>query len=164
MPETILAPTGIKLYGRVIKDLELKLQRPEATKPLGDNNFLEKQLQAAGACLARIYSFSYDGRYYELPRTVLFLVHGPGTSVRAAGAGDGSRTTLDASGVMAREWEFSASLADDIVYWEYDKGDFSLRMDIESGPLDQILLETHLRNAAALSSGMDLRSPDPRRR
>lgn len=42
----------------------------------------------------------------------------------------------DNTGVAARSWEFS----DDIRVWEYDRGDFSLRLNIESGPLDKILL------------------------
>ena len=29
-------------------------------------------------------------------------------------------------------------------YWEYDKGDFSLRLDVESGPLTEILLDATL--------------------
>jgi hypothetical protein len=29
----------------------------------------------------------------------------------------------------------------DIKAWSYDKGDFSIRLDIETGPLDKILLE-----------------------
>jgi hypothetical protein len=135
---------------------------------VGNNRFLQQQLRDPDARIGRIYSFSYDGHYYDLPRPVLLLVHGEGQAVRPTPAADAppaplptNRTALDASGVMAREWEFSSG---DIRYWEYDKGDFSFRMDVESGPLEQILLEMHLRNAAALSSGMDLRNPDPRRR
>ncbi len=33
------------------------------------------------------------------------------------------------------------------VYWEYEKGDFSLRLDTEAGPLEQILLAAALRGA-----------------
>ena len=35
-------------------------------------------------------------------------------------------------------------------YWEYEKGDFSLRLDTEAGPFEQILL------AAALRAGADV--------
>ena len=49
----------------------------------GDNNFLERQLRAEGARLARIYAFSYEGHYYDLPKPALFLVHGPGSDPEA---------------------------------------------------------------------------------
>jgi hypothetical protein len=57
---------------------------------------------------------------------------------------------MDMSGVAAREWEFSDTLkniASDLIYWEYEKGDFSLRLDTEAGPLEQILLAAALRGA-----------------
>jgi hypothetical protein len=31
-----------------------------------------------------------------------------------------------------------------MMVWAYDKGDFTIRMDVESGTFDQILLETEL--------------------
>ncbi len=55
------------------------------------------------------------------------------------------------AGVVAREWEFSDNEADDpspkLVYWEYEKGDFLLRLDTEAGPLEQILLAAAIRGA-----------------
>ena len=36
--------------------------------------------------------------------------------------------------------EFSS----DIRVWEYDRGDFSLRLDIDSGPLERILIDAEL--------------------
>ena len=33
--------------------------------------------------------------------------------------------------------------------WEYDKGDFSLRLDVEAGPLEQILLDTAVAETEA---------------
>ncbi len=42
--------------------------------------------------------------------------------------------------------------------WEYDKGDFSIRLDVETGPFEQILLEAALRGGTSAASGADLRS------
>ena len=56
---------------------------------------------------------------------------------------------MDTSGVIAREWEFAANNKD-MFYWEYEKGDFSIRFDTEAGPFEQILL------AAALRVGADI--------
>jgi uncharacterized protein YjbI with pentapeptide repeats len=56
---------------------------------------------------------------------------------------------MDQSGVAAREWEFSAD--DSLVYWEYEKGDFSLRLDTEAGQFEQILLQAVLRAGADMA-------------
>jgi hypothetical protein len=61
------------------------------------------------------------------------------------------RTTTDVSGVIAREWEFSAldpNQVRDLRYWEYEKGDYSIRLDSEAGQFEQILLQMALRSGA----------------
>jgi hypothetical protein len=103
----------------------------------------------AKAQFARIYAFSFEGAVYSLPRPSLFLVHGAGAALDISNQG-GDRSTLDQSGVIAREWEFSMQQQQDLRFWEYEKGDFSIRLDPEAGPFDQILL------AAALRSGADM--------
>ena len=58
--------------------------------------------------------------------------------------------------MVAREWEFAAQIVGgtgpnaDLRYWEYEKGDFSIRLDTEAGQFEQILL------AAALRAGADM--------
>jgi hypothetical protein len=56
---------------------------------------------------------------------------------------------LDQSGVIAREWEFAGDKA--LTYWEYEKGDFSIRLDMEAGPFEQILLMAALRAGADMA-------------
>jgi hypothetical protein len=110
------------------------------------NKFLLNQLAAANAGFARIYAFSFEGAVYALPKPTIFLVHGAGIKV------DGSnRTNMDVSGVAAREWEFAASGPNDFVYWEYEKGEFSLRIETEAGPFEQILLAAFLRAGADMA-------------
>jgi hypothetical protein len=136
MPESILSPSLIKLCGRPITEIQLN---PPAggigagVQNLGANQFLKEQLKADNARLARIYGFSFEGHYYDLPRPVIMLVHGDGAAVTAP-------PTIDDTGEAGRDWEF----ADGLRYWEYDKGDFSLRLDVESGPLTEILLDATL--------------------
>ena len=43
----------------------------------GNNTFVGDQLDE-DACFARIYGFSYEGDYFDLPSPTLFLVHGDG--------------------------------------------------------------------------------------
>ena len=98
-----------------------------------------------------------------LPKPAIFIVHGNGTNRSAIGVG---RVTLDQSGVVAREWDFlvrqghppalrpqSAYSANPsrVRYWEYEKGDFSIRLDTEAGPFEQILLTATLRAGADMA-------------
>ena len=66
-----------------------------------------------------------------MPRPVLFLVYGPG---KEAEFGDGF--TVQSVGVAAKDWKF----ASDIMMWEVDDKDVSMCIDIESGPMKEILL------------------------
>ena len=65
---------------------------------------------------------------------------------------------------MAREWDFAtrntptsenpggaANPRSDVRYWEYEKGDFSIRLDPEAGPFEQILLVATLRAGADMA-------------
>jgi hypothetical protein len=166
MSETLLRPSGIKLFGRVMKDLKLNLPSGKGDEyddeANGDNNFLKKQLEhkdekgKPDAQFARIYGFSYEGRFYDLPKPTIFLVHGPGKPVKVEPSTE--RTSTSTSGVAAKDWEFSApSARNDLVSWDYDKADYSIRLDTETGQLEQILLEAAMRassNAAEARSGM----------
>jgi len=171
MPETLLTPSSIKLFGR--KMTSLQLVRNMHPGP-SHNNFLEHQINAEDAILARIYAFSFEGAYYELPRPPIFLVHGTGTPV----GNWNNPSTMAQAGIAARDWDFSGNYSPnpdvrpaaraardagapapapappsttDIYYWEYEKGDFSLRFDIEAGPFEQILLQMALRGGPGVS-------------
>ena len=155
MPETLLTPSSIKLFGRVMKSLTYA--NDTAGTGLGDNKFLQRQLEVHGdnpPKLARIYAFSFEGAYYALPRPAIFLVHGTGKPV----GNWANSSTLDQAGVAGREWDFSGNTPagappdpNDLFYWEYEKGDFSLRLDLEAGPFEQILLQFALRSGAGVS-------------
>ena len=132
MSETLLRPSLIKLYGRALKGLTVDPK--EIPSSIGGNKFLQQQLAQKDARLARIYGFSYEGHYYHLGQPVILLVHGDGDHA--------VDSTIEDSGVGARDWAF----ATDMRVWDYDKGDFSLRIDTESGPLQDILLEAELAN------------------
>lgn len=183
MAESLLSTTNVLLYGRVLDDLQIA--HPEVPSPfhdgpaadcpgvevhqqgLGANRFLREQLEHRGpedvdeeerdfdARLARIYGFSYEGQYFDLAVPAIFLVHGEG-AIAERPVGDRPRASrapevADRSGTGAQEHSFS----DDMRVWSYDKGDFSLRMDVDAGPLDQILLEAELalETAQAQHSG-----------
>jgi hypothetical protein len=111
---------------------------------------------------ARIYSFSYEGHYYRLPRPLLFLVNKPGIPVggdrtEATKRNDDSgnpvngpsaglrqrgvrpaRFSAKYTGVEARDWDFSA----DIMVWAVDRKDLTVCLDVEIGNYQEILLDS----------------------
>ncbi len=165
MPETLLSPSNrSSLDGRVVQDLrvvhlddadtpvpppdpapteEKVLHDPFAPGRKSANNFLANQLGDPYSALARIYAISYEGGFYVLPKPAIFLVHGAGKAVDPRKPADlvaRAPDNVDHTGVAAQDYEFS----DDILVWSYDKGDFSIRLDIETGPFVHILLEAML--------------------
>jgi hypothetical protein len=141
MSETLLSPSQILLYGRVVKDLKIEAPGKDPADPSpvvqgGANLFLQHQLGRVGKDelkprFARIYGFSYEGHYYDLARPALFLVHGDGVK---------ADTLADRLGVAAS----AKSFTEDMMVWAYDKGDFSIRMDVQTGTFEHMLLEAEL--------------------
>jgi hypothetical protein len=138
------------MYGRVMDDIQLQRGPYGAPAPplsTGVLNHLRQQLDVdvgAGANqiisqLARIYAFSFGGDLYTLTTPTIFLVHGPGgdPNVGAPG-GRFSKTpgSADNTGVATQDYDF----AEDIRVWTYDKNDISLRLDLSTGMLEDILL------------------------
>ena len=155
MPETLLSPSNILIFGRIVEDLQVVVPGPPPdprhgpfVQPrTGVHQFLEDQLTGPNSGFARIYGFSYEGRYYDLPWPTLFLVHGPGqpaeTAAQSGGAGAGNQRVArapddpDRSGLGAQDFSF----ADNLMVWSYDRADLSMRLDVESGTFEQILLD-----------------------
>lgn len=159
--ENLFTPSAIKLFGREFKGLSINQPFQGEEPPLGARaripsdrvqqglqekqgyrqipGRLERSLRkvAVGpednnhARFARIYGFAYEGQYYELPRPVLFLVYGPGKPAEKDGF------TVQNVGLAAKDWSF----ASDIMMWEVDDKDVSMCLDVESGPMKEILLQ-----------------------
>jgi len=131
-----------KGFWRQLKKLssgEQEFRKLPRKRGLGKNKQLDDQL-GDDAQFARIYGFSYEGTYYELPEPTVFLVHGDGESASAA-SGAMARSPLDpsTSGVASAEYQ----MADGIMVWSYDKADYSIRMDVMTGMLEQVLLDIY---------------------
>jgi hypothetical protein len=126
--EPLLAAGGVKLFGQKVVGLDIDLGKASS----GLAGLPQKLTKAMAApTLARIYGFSYEGRYYEMARPAIFLVEGNGTAVdkTMATTGAASRTPAPREG---------------LTMWPADQGDISLRLDIDIGPLERILLEAEL--------------------
>jgi hypothetical protein len=106
---------------------------------------------------ARIYGFSYEGNYYDLPRPVLFGVHGEGEPAVLPSHITGTANTEanlarapqepSSTGVAAADFQFS----DDIRVWSYDKADYTVRMDVETGMFEQVLLDAYFSDGGHVS-------------
>jgi hypothetical protein len=165
MAETLLSISTVLLYGRIVTDLSINHTRSSTTPipddvdssnlpRLGRNNFLDHQLSAdqnkpdKKPYVARIYGFSFEGHYYDLPKPSLFVVHGKGTLAEGPVPGISSveQRYSRAPGSAERTGMGSqaGSFAGDIYAWSYDKGDFSVRLDPSTGTLEQILLDAEL--------------------
>ncbi|PTE12206.1 hypothetical protein C9427_01030 [Mesorhizobium helmanticense] len=112
-------------------------RRQGAGNRTGQNRLLENQLE--NGRFARIYGFSFEGSYYDLPRPVIFLVHGDGELVaedlgKFSPARSPSPTGL--TGLAAADFDF----ADGLRVWSYDKADYTVRMDVETGMFEDVLL------------------------
>ena len=130
MPEPLLAATSVKLFGQVVLGLTLDLTAAGGGDD-GPFKGLAGKLKVADPQLARIYGFSHDGVYFDLARPAIFLVRGPGTPVT---------NDLPVTGVVA----MPPALAGSVTAWDYDRDDFSLRIDLDIGPIDRILLDAEL--------------------
>src|SRR5262245_46793021 len=106
MPETLLSQSTVKLYGRVLDGVDLKWKSASFTTGKGDNGLLSKQLKYPGSDapgLARIYAFSFEGSFYNLPRPAIFLVHGKGSAVSYGVAASHGPSPMDETGMVARD-------------------------------------------------------------
>jgi hypothetical protein len=148
--ETLLGVSAVYLFGRPLSDLILRggpIYQNLSVPLAGRNHSLRDQLGAADAVLARIFAFSFEGAFLELARPAIFVVHGPG-----ADPDDPPPRNIDgdieydrlyrspgSSGRTGLGFQIGA-LAKDMRVWIYDKGDVSMRLDAETGTLEQILL------------------------
>ncbi len=132
------------------KDSTKQLYKQAGLRGRGGNNLLDAQL-SLHAKFARIYGFAYEGTYFELPEPTIFLVHGEGKSATNGDlpGGQGARAPLDPSitGVASAEYQIS----NDIKVWEYDKADYSIRMDVMTGMLEQVLLDVYFGDGPGIS-------------
>lgn len=146
MPESLLSSSNILMFGRVLGDLQIN---PTASSGSSGNSFLNNQLTAGNARLARIYGFSFEGQYVDVVPPAIFLVHGDG---------DPAGEAIEASGLAFQDEEF----ASDVQVWSYDKNDISMRLDPMSGTLEDILLAYEFAGDTASFAGASARGASAR--
>lgn len=143
--ESLLEDSTVRLFGRVLSDLKIDSDRndyydnkhksyPQGNSPRAQsrNRFLAQQLGSASSQFARIYCYSYQGHMIEMTRPAIFLVQGDGVPVAGS---TGQEVGL--SGVASGD----SSFAPDVKMWIYDRADYTMRLDVESGSFDRVLFE-----------------------
>ncbi|MDW3223135.1 MAG: hypothetical protein R8G34_09665 [Paracoccaceae bacterium] len=116
MSESIFASSSIVLFGREVDDLAvIKKAAATATTFSKDKNQF-----------ARIYGFTYDGTYYEIPTPVLFMTSSKGVKA----------STVDVPGPNPKEKKFFESL----LAWTVSQKDETVRLDVDQGKFEDVLL------------------------
>ncbi len=168
--DTLLSDTSVRLFGREMFDIKLAGNRDEAYDYKGgndtpppavhsSNNFLLHQLKREDARLARIYSFSFQNQIFDLMKPALFVVHGEGNvpdppeiqfSATDVSTRRGIKPAITVrSGVSGQDARFT----EDIRMWLYDIADFTVRLDMEAGPFERVLLEFELGGPGSFDAG-----------
>ena len=112
----LLEHSRILVYGRVAAGITLDAASAGSQIP---------NSAGANTALATVFGFEFEGHYYDLPKPAIMLVHGDPVAPE------------DADAVV----ESDPKLVGDIKVWSCDKADLSVRFDVSSGPLEDILLE-----------------------
>lgn len=148
---TLLSASNIILVGFALKDLTLNTKdidypptrynansffRKMLTTDAGPNNSLDPGL-------ARIYGFISSGRYVELDAPTIFLVHGDGDSIENLA---GQEISL-----VIQDFRFPAPGVNGANGWSYDEADFSMTLDVSTGPIAD-LIEAGIGDAAVSGS------------
>jgi hypothetical protein len=172
--ETLLSQSAIWLFGRALDDLvfnpnaygfpttQTDADTNDSPIRVSQNDFLLRQLRGPETRLARILGFSFESQYFDMIRPAIFLVHGDGLDPERSNVGlrknQDSRMPQETgrTGLAVQGGSFAAG----IKVWAYDRADFTIRLDMDTGTLDSILLDRELNamGAASQSAGPMVRS------
>jgi hypothetical protein len=155
--DTLISQSRIWLFGRTMADIRIdpavykhlrdeknprKLEQPPV---LGSNNFILNQVaEGIEPMFARIYGYSYESIYHDLRRPTIFLVHGEGIDADTPDSRfdpnlallDRAPAKVGRTGVATHAGSFAAGMK----AWAYDRADFTMRLDAETGSFDLLLL------------------------
>ena len=115
MKESLNTSAHIVLFGREVDDL--------AVVSAGRAN---QVLSKTEGQFARIYGFTYDGVYFEIPTPVLFMVKGKGEKA----------DSVPVPGPHPRDKKFFA----DLRAWVVKQSDETVRLDVDQGKFEDVLL------------------------
>ena len=136
--ETLLAGCTVRMFGRPFAGFILDPGKLGLPRCIDDT-------RKPG--LARISEFSWQGNYFKLGVPTIFLVYGPGTTVPR----DTTGATLGTIGIEFKDEFF----ADDVLMWAAYDVDFSVRIDITTGWLSEVLIAPEASEASNVTGTGD---------
>lgn len=146
--ETLLTESTVILFGRLVPDLTYNPQ------PRGGTGAVATALSKGHLTqFARIYSFSYQNEYFDLASPALFLVPEGGNPVSAS-----------VSDTLLARIPPRLVTAQDLLFWEFQRDDSTIRLDIMSGSIGRILLDYELAEGGLqdiVRGGSQLDQPAP---
>ena len=139
--EPLLAGASVRLFGSLFAGLTLGTLGPRPPFP-GGFPAANQNLQ-----LARIYGFSWQGNYFKMATPAVFVVDGPGVPVI-----DGlPLAAIGQVGLELKDEFFSTN----VLMWNAYDVDFSVRIDITSGWLSEILIAAEASDATNVTGSGD---------
>jgi hypothetical protein len=175
--DTLLNQSKIWLFGRTLADITINRKAyalpsneqggnaQDQPPSMSSNNFLLNQLAVArDPKFARVFAFSYEGAFFDLQRPAIFLVHGDGIDADTPNeAFDPNLALLNRAppnvgrtGLGTQSGAFAGS----VKAWAYDRADFTIRLDADTGTFDTLLLSAELGvwDASSRAAGSVARS------
>jgi len=140
---SLLAPSTVRLFGRQLIALAPVAKRAaQVTEDPGykGKSLLADLLKETDLHLAYIFAFSYEGRYTPFHTPALFLVKTPGDAVVEGKDIDPARLGL-------AHLDGTITFASDLKYWTYDRSDQTIRLDLASGTLQQLVIDSETGGA-----------------
>jgi hypothetical protein len=159
---TILAPSTIRLLGWVLSGVDHAPDETESTErgaipqegslpsaraqrdQLGGyagESLLLKTLTDRDRVLAYIMAYTYAGALVPLRVPTLFLVRGPGETVVD------ENTKIDPGRIGLAHLDTTVEFAKGLMFWTYDLSDQTVRLDVSSGTLQQLVINAETGGA-----------------
>jgi hypothetical protein len=144
--EPLFAPTGVKLFGRKFTGLQITDNLGLSATTNNPITTLLREVRSAVAgspdavTLARIYGFVYMGAYYPTGDLPVMLVFGEGEEVPA-----GFENTIEIGGYAFSKDVFVRGVR----VWELDALDAAVRIDVQIGWLNDLLLADAMNDTTA---------------
>ena len=147
--EPLFAPSGVVLFGRKFTGLQITDNLGLSSTSSNPINSLLRQVHSAAAgspdaaTLARIYGFVYMGAYYPTGDLPVMLVFGDGAEVPP-----GFENTIKIGGYAFSKEVFVR----DVRAWKLDALDAAVRIDVQIGWLNDLLIADAVADAEAGSA------------
>jgi hypothetical protein len=140
--ESYFSSSTVELFGRRIQGLKidrafaLDFESGRPASKLSGARVASDDKDDDGQ-LARIYAMIYQGNYYRLATPTIFLVKEPGVDVVYDRVNAQNNTQISAIGTDVLD-ELAAA---NMVLWRMERKDFTLRLELERGYVDELLLD-----------------------